>query len=158
MLRARKTIHAAVLPNDAGNFRDRREYLRAVANYIENVPELHPDLKAGEEGGIARRVDSGKCQGGFGGKNLRPYCYYGRRYRLKRRGWFSGPTVLESNAAIGENSVVTESVLWGGANIDPDCRIERSIIDHDSVVRSGQCHPGKGRSPLISGEGFPRAL
>src|SRR4030042_832025 len=39
MLRAGKTIHAAVLKNTAGNFRNREGYLNAIANYLENLPD-----------------------------------------------------------------------------------------------------------------------
>lgn len=161
MLRARKTIHAAVLPNDAGNFRNRREYLRAVANYIENVPELHPDLKAESQGvwiAANARVDSEAR-------------IYGPTVIMDGATVSSGaivlgPTVLESNTAIGENSVVTESVLWGGANVDPDCRIERSIIDHDSVVRSGSviqaravhAETRRGSCPTEPSTGFMRNI
>jgi len=134
MLRARKTIHAAVLPTDAGNFRDRREYLQAVANYIENVPQLHPDLKA------AGQADS---QGVWVAANARVDSQariYGPTVimdgvTVSSGAVVLGPTVLESNSAIAENSVVTNCVLWGGANVGADCRIERSIIDRDLAVR-----------------------
>ncbi len=46
MLRAGKTVHAATLPNHAGNFRNRQEYLDAIANYLQNTPKLDADLKA----------------------------------------------------------------------------------------------------------------
>jgi exosortase len=136
MLRARKTIHAAVLPKDAGNFRDRRAYLQAVAGYIENIPELHSDFKAGEKAetqgvwiAAGARVDSEA-------KICGPTVIMDGA-TVSSGAVVLGPTVLESNTAVGENSVVTESVLWDGANVGPNCRVERSIVANDSVVRSG---------------------
>ena len=134
MLRDRKIIHTAVLPSDAGNFRNRREYLQAVANYIENVPQLHPDLKAAEKA---------QSQGVWVAANARVDSQariFGPAVIMDGATVSSGavvlgPTVLESNAAIAENSVVTNSVLWGGAHVGPNCRIEGSIIDRDLVVR-----------------------
>ncbi|GAJ05291.1 unnamed protein product, partial [marine sediment metagenome] len=41
MLRAGKTVHTAVLPDNVGNFRDWRGYLYAIANYLENAPKLN---------------------------------------------------------------------------------------------------------------------
>ena len=134
MLRARKTIHAAVLPNDVGNFRDRRQYLEAVANYIENVPQLHPDLDAAEKAA---------SQGVWVAANARVDSQariYGPTVIMDGATVSSGavvlgPSVLESNAAIAENSVVAYSVLWGGAKVGPNCRIEGSIIGRDLAVR-----------------------
>jgi NDP-sugar pyrophosphorylase family protein len=48
MLRAGKSVHAATLPNHAGNFRDRQEYLFCIASYFERRPKLNLDLKACE--------------------------------------------------------------------------------------------------------------
>ena len=45
MLHAGKTVHAVTLPNHAGNFRNRQEYLYAIANYLEGNPKLDVDLK-----------------------------------------------------------------------------------------------------------------
>jgi exosortase len=46
-----------------------------------------------------------------------------------------GPSVLESDAAVAADSVVTGSVLWESAQVGTNCRIERSVIDRDAVVR-----------------------
>jgi mannose-1-phosphate guanylyltransferase len=43
MLRAGKTVHAAVLPNHAGNFRDRREYLNAKSQ-LKILDDQHMSL------------------------------------------------------------------------------------------------------------------
>jgi exosortase len=136
MLRVRKTVHAAMLPEDVGNFRDRREYLEAVATCIENVPELLHDLKATEQAdsqGVWLAADA----------RVDPQARICGPTVIMSGATVSdgavvlGPTVIESDAAVAENSVVTNSVLWPGANVGADCRIERSIIDRDRYVRSG---------------------
>lgn len=145
MLRAKKTIHAAELSHDAGNFRDRQEYLRAIAGYIENPTQLDPDFEPGR---------SGQSQDVWVGANVSidpDARVFGPAVIMKGAGISSGavilgPTVLEENAAVGENSVVTSSVLWSGAEVGPNCRIERAVIDSDSSVQGG----GNVRSKVVS--------
>jgi exosortase len=134
MLRAGKTIHAAVLPSDAGNFRDRREYLQAVANYIENVPQSHPDLKAAEKAASQgvwvaanARVDSQARI--FGPTVIMDGA------TVSSGAVVLGPTVLGNNTAIGEDSVVMNSVLWDGAQVGSNCRIRRCVVDCHTAVR-----------------------
>ena len=133
MLGTKKTIRTAELPNDVGNFRDRQGYLDAVAMYIENIPELHPDIKP---------ANNAESQDVWVAANARidPEARVCGPAVIMDDATVSsgavvlGPTVLENSAAIAENSVVKNSVLWEGAQVGPNCQIEWSVIGRDSVV------------------------
>ena len=134
MLRAGKTIHAAELPNDAGNFRDRQGYLQIIARYIENAQDFRQDLKPAESMESQDVWVAANARIDPGARVYGPAVIMGGA-TISSGAIVLGPTVLEENAAIAENSVVANSVLWSGANVGPDCRIERSIIDRDLVMR-----------------------
>jgi exosortase len=46
-----------------------------------------------------------------------------------------GPAVLGKNATVGKDSAVISSVLWDGAQVGPNCRIQRCVIDRRTAVR-----------------------
>jgi exosortase len=46
-----------------------------------------------------------------------------------------GPTIVGRNVSIGKNSVVVNSILWDGAQVGPNCEIQRCLIDYNTAVR-----------------------
>ena len=46
-----------------------------------------------------------------------------------------GPTILGRNVNVGRDAVVVNSVVWDGARLGPNCRVQRSLIDRGAVVR-----------------------
>ncbi|MGB8225463.1 MAG: exosortase, partial [Sedimentisphaerales bacterium] len=48
-----------------------------------------------------------------------------------------GPTVIGRNAKVGQNSLIVNSVLWDDSQVGSDCKVEKCVIDNQSVVRSG---------------------
>jgi exosortase len=114
MLRAGKTVHAAVLPNHAGNFRGRSEYLDAICGYLQSraVPDIvHP---AARICGPVIIMD-GAC--------------------ISDGAVIIGPTVLGRNVSVGKDAVVAGSVIWDGARLGPNCRVQRCLIGQGAVVR-----------------------
>jgi len=115
MLRVGKSVHAAVLPNHAGNFRDRREYLDAIGSYLQSraVPDIvHP---AARICGPVITMD-GVC--------------------ISEGAVIIGPTVLGRNVSVGKDAVVAGSVIWDDARLGPNCRVRRCLIDRGAVVRA----------------------
>jgi len=136
MLRCGKSVHAAVLPHHAGNFRDWREYLNAISNYLENTPNLDVDLK------LLRLPDQQKVWAAASSKIDKDARIYGPTVIIdgaiiSKGAVIIGPTILGRNITIGENSIVVNSVIWDGAKVGPDCELQRCVIDYSAVVGGG---------------------
>ncbi len=142
MLRVGKTVHTAILPNHVGNFRNREEYLYAVANYLENTPELNAGLK------LSRLTDSQvvwKAANSSVDPSARIYgpvvimdgaC-------ISKGSVIFGPTILGRNVSIGQDSVVVNSILWDGAKVGPNCEIQQCVIDYHATIRGNTVVEGK---------------
>ncbi len=135
MLRAGKTIHAATLPNHAGNFRGRQEYLHAIANYLEGDPKLNADLKP------SKGADSQTVWIAANAKVDAAARIYGLVVIMdgvcvSNGAVILGPTVLGDNVVIGKDSVVVNSVLWDGAQAGPKCQIQRCVLDYNAALRA----------------------
>ena len=134
MLRLGKTVHTAVLPNHVGNFQDWRGYLYAVANYLENTPKLSADLK------LYKRNNSQAVWMASNSKVDPTARIYGRVVIMdgaciSKGVVIFGPTILGRDVSIGKDSVVVNSVLWEGAQVGPNCEVQRCLIDCNAVVR-----------------------
>jgi len=136
MLRAGKSVHAAKLPNHAGNFRDRQGYLFAVADYLTqaSVSQTASEAHVGSESrdvwiAADAHVDPQARVAGpvvvMDGADVSSGAVV------------LGPAILGSNSAVGRDSVVINSVLWDGAHIGASCEIRRCVIDRRVVVRNG---------------------
>ena len=134
MLRVGKTVHTAILPNHVGNFRVRQSYLYAVANYLENTPNLNAELK------LRRRSDS-QIVWMAANASVDPSArIYGpvvimNGATISNGAVIFGPTIIGRNVSISQDSVVVNSVLWNDAQVGPNCEIQRCIIDCHAVVR-----------------------
>jgi len=136
MLSAGKNVHAARLPRHAGNFRDRRGYQLAMANYLADAQCLDADTEyrndtLARDVWIAKHadVDPGACLCG-------PVVVMDGA-RISNGAVVLGPTVLGSNAAVGKDSIVISTVLWEAARVGSGCQVRHSVIDRHAVIRSG---------------------
>ena len=135
MLRAGKTVHTVVLPHHVGNFRNREEYLYAVANYLENTPKMNAGLKPckGTDSQIVwmaanTRIDpSARIFGTVAIMN---------GAHISKNAVVFGPTVVGRNVNIGEGSIVANSVLWDDAKVGANCEIQGCLVDYHAVIRS----------------------
>jgi len=135
MLRAGKTVHAATLPNRAGNFRDRQEYLYAIANYLEGVPKLDADLKPCRDSDSQTMWIAANAKVELGARIYGPAVVMNGAH-ISKGAVVIGPTVLGNNVSIGEDSVVLNSVLWDGAQVGPNCQIQQCILDYNAALRA----------------------
>jgi len=135
MLRAGKTIHVATLPDHAGNFRDRQEYLYAIANYLEGVPKLDADLKPCKDADSQTMWIAANAKVEPGARIYGPAVIMDGTC-ISNDAVILGPTILENNVTIGKDSVVVNSVLWDGAQVGPNCQIQQCILDYNAVLRA----------------------
>jgi len=135
MIRAGKTVHAAVLPKHAGNFRSWQEYLDAVSDYLENTVNIDGHLKP------CRRNDShvlwkaSNVSIEQGARIYGPVVIMDDASICKGAVIF-GPTILGRNVSIGKDSVVVNSILWDNAQVGSNCQVQRCVVDYNAVVRS----------------------
>ena len=135
LLSAGKTVHAATLPQHAGNFRNRQEYLHAIAGYIEAASELRPDLKPGQDAGsqiiqIGENINIDKEARVCGPAVIM------NGTRIFKGAVIIGPAVLGKNVSIGKNSVVVNSVLWDEVQVGANCQVRQCVIDYNTTMKS----------------------
>jgi exosortase len=133
LLRAGKTVHTVVLSNPAGNFRDWQEYLCAIANCFENTTKLSADLKHCRRRGsqvvwIAPDATVDPSARIYGPVVIMDGA------RISEDAVILGPTVIGRDVSIGKDSVVVNSVLLDGAQVGPNCEIQRCLIDSNMTL------------------------
>jgi exosortase len=134
LLRVGKTVHAASLPHHAGNFRDRQGYLYALANYLEGAPKLNADLKPRESTGSQNVWIAANAKVDPEAEICGPAVIMDDA-TVSSGAVVLGPTVVAKNATVGKDSAVINSVLWDGAQVGPNCRIRRCVVDRHTAVR-----------------------
>jgi len=138
MLRAGKTVHAAVLPNHAGNFRGRSEYLDAICGYLQSYLRrvgLAPptELPAGERED-SQDVWIAADTGVHPSVRICGPVIIMDGASVADGAVIIGPTVLGRNVSVGNDAVVAGSVIWDGARLGPNCRVQRCLIGRGAVV------------------------
>ncbi|MFZ2147119.1 MAG: exosortase [Sedimentisphaerales bacterium] len=155
MLRAGKTVHATMLPHHAGNFRDRQEYLYAIANYLEGVPKLNANLKPRRDADSQTIWIAADAKVEPGARIYGPAVVMDGAH-ISKGAVVIGPTVLGNNVSIGEDSVVLNSVLWDGAQVGPNCQIQQCILDYNAALRANTV--AEEKSILFEPKGMPERL
>jgi exosortase len=157
MLRAGKAIHAACLTSSVGHFRDREGYLRAINDYLNNTPKLNADIKLCKRAGSKAVWMAPDAQVHPSVRIYGPVVVM-RGARISENAVILGPTVFGSNVTIGRDSLVLNSVMWDGAQVGSNCRIEQCVVDRHAVVRANtrveeKSIPFKPRAILESSAG-----
>ncbi|MGD2095327.1 MAG: exosortase, partial [Phycisphaerales bacterium] len=134
MLRAGKSVHVATLPNHTGNFRNRQEYLYAIANYLENNPKVGAGLKPSKGAEpqtvwIAANAKVDPAARIYGpAVIMNGACISNGAIVL-------GPTILGNGVVVSKDSVVVNSVLWDGAKLGSGCQVKQCVIDYNATLR-----------------------
>ena len=134
MLRAGKNIHAATLPNHAGNYRDRPGYLCAVSNYLEKVPKLNGDLKPLKNSDSQNVWLADNAMIDPEARINGPVIIMDGA-RVSSGALVLGPAILGKNTVVGKDSIVMNSVLWDGVKVGSNCQIRRCVVDYHAAVR-----------------------
>jgi len=136
MLRAGKTTHMAVLNQPVGSFRDRTEYLSAIASCLENRGNTITDFSA-HNWNKAKNVWLARSA------NIEPSArIYGPVVVMdgavvSQRAIIFGSTIVGPNVVIGKNTLVENSVFWERSSVGQNCEIRSCIIDYNAVVPNG---------------------
>jgi len=142
MLRAGKSVHAARLPEHAGNFRNWREYLHAIGNYLESSTELSADLESCKRSDSQTVWIAGNAQVDAAARIHGPVAIMDGA-SVSDGAVILGPTIIGNNVSIGKDSVVVNSVVWDGARLGPNCHIQECLVDYGAVVQHGAVVQGE---------------
>ena len=137
MLRAGKKVHAAVLPRHAGNFRDRRGYLAAIADYLYNStqPGQNPTKRNKRTGSAGVWIaPNAKVHPTA---VVHPPAIILDGARVSERALIMGPTVLGRNVNVASDAIVVNSVIWDHARLEPKCQLRNSLVGPAAVVGYG---------------------
>lgn len=135
MLRAGKTIHAATLKKPLGSFRNRDEYLFAIANYLQTTPNPSIDLPRRKVNGSKNIWIANTAKVDPSTRIYGPVVIMDDAAISKETVIF-GPAIIGRSVNIGNNCLIENSVLWDNAKVGENCEIRRCVVDYQAVVRS----------------------
>ena len=128
ILRAGGTVRPLVLSKQAGNFHDRKGYLKAVDILFQRGRLEDPCCRLREEsdgGPIYEGADA------FTHPRAR-ICgpvLMGEHAQVLEGAVVIGPAIIGRDAVVSENSAIVRSALWARAVVGRGCEIRESILD-----------------------------
>jgi len=128
ILSAEGTVRPLVLPQNVGNFHDRRGYLKASSVYLADHVDGTDHNMLCENGGAVADTEihpSARICGPV---------WIADRARVLEDAVVVGPAIIGRQAVVGRGSAVVRSVLWNGAEVGAQCDIFESIVDCDTKV------------------------
>jgi len=134
MLQAGRTVHAARLLSNAGNFRNRQEYLCAISCWLEDASNMNVDFNHLNQSGSENVWQEGNAKVDSGARIKGPVVIMDGT-TISSGAVVLGPTILGKNTAINKDSIVINSMLWDEAKVGSNCQIQRSVVDYHGVVR-----------------------
>ncbi|MCK4913611.1 MAG: exosortase [Planctomycetes bacterium] len=135
MLRAGKAIHTATLKQPLASFRNRVEYLSAIANYLQNCCDSDIGLQRRKLNGSENIWLDDTTKVDPSARIYGPVVIMDKA-TISKEAVIFGPTIIGSGASIGNNSLIENSVLWDSAKVGENCEIRRCVIDYQAVVRN----------------------
>lgn len=138
LLKADRTIRAVNMPEKIpGIFRNRREYLKAIEEYMP-VCKMHNEFPLrtikGERVNIRIsnnvRIDSSVI--------IQGSVFILNNTVISGNALLFGPAIIGPDAIIGSDSIIQNSVLWRGVQVGKKCNIADCVVDHDIKIADGR--------------------
>jgi len=133
MVRAGKTVHTVTLSKTTGKFRDRAQYLRAIAQYLDNGENKSIDLPRTTRNGSKDLWLSETARLDSNAQIYGPVVIMDNA-RISEEAVIFGPVIIGRNVSIGQNTLVENSVFWDDSTVGQNCRIRNCVVDYDAVV------------------------
>ena len=134
ILRAGKNIYAARLSVPVGGFRNYSEYLSAIFYHLEDIGEKAFNLPVFKQNSLQTLWMGSDSQINASTQIYGPVVIMDGAHVCDGAIVF-GPTIIGRNVEISQNSLIVNSVLWDNSHIGSDCKVERCVIDRQSIVR-----------------------
>jgi len=138
LVQADKVVQAAVLSMRVDVFRGRREYLNAIGDSLVHAGDMSGVFKLCRHNGTEEIWKSGDVTIDSQARIHGPIAVMDGTH-ISKGSIIFGPTLISRNVTIGEGTLVSNSVLWDGAEIGKGCFIDRCIVDYNARVRTGVC-------------------
>ncbi len=136
MLRAGKTVQAVTLSDSVGSFGDWRGYLAALLTRLHGRLDLSPRLKLRHGHTSARVWAAANAHIHSDARICGPVVIMDGAH-IAKGAVVLGPAVVGRNVTVGNNSIIADSVLWAGAQVGTDCRLQHCLVDSAATVPSG---------------------
>ena len=154
-----KTVHVATLPEHTCNFRDRQEYLHAVARFLKKN-NFNEELRSYKKADFHHVWISLESKVDPTARIFGPVVIMDGA-RISEGTVIIGPAILGRNVIVGKNSAIINSALWDGVQVGSNCQIQRCVVDYngaleDNSVARNKCIPFKKRT--FSGSLSSRAI
>ena len=145
-----KAIHVSTLPECTCNFRDRQEYLHAIACFLEKKYNFDEELRSYKEIDSQHVWISSEAKIDPTARIYGPVIVMDGTH-ISGGTVIIGPAILGQNVKINKNSVIINSALWNGVQVGSNCQIQRCVIDYnrtleDNTVVQGKCIPFKQKT------------
>jgi len=133
MVRAGKTVHAAKLSKTTGKFRDRAQYLKAVAQHLDIAGNDGIDLPRTSRNGSKKLWLAETATVDPSAQTYGPVVIMDNA-DISEEAVIFGPAIIGRNVSIGRNTLVENSVFWDSSTVGQNCRIHNCVIDYNAVV------------------------
>lgn len=136
MVRDGKKVMPIVLDDSVGGFRNVPAYLKATAKYLKSdyLKNNHPDLEVSEKYGenvyIANDVEIDESVRIFGP------CVIFPGVNIEKNTLISGPVVIGKHSWVGQNSILSDCILWPGSGVGANSQLKNCVLSYDTKVLS----------------------
>ena len=133
LVQAGKKVYAKALPAPAGNFRNFREYLFAVQEYLEYYARQKLNLplyKSDNTATVWARQDS---QIHESARLFGPVVIL-QGAAIEENTTIFGPAVIGPSVTIARDTVIVNSVCWKNSQLDPNCKIQNCVITENAFL------------------------
>jgi exosortase len=137
LVRSGKKIHAANVPAHDGNFRSWREYLSGTGDFLEEVCAGRITLPGYEQLDSQNIWIAPSAEVNSSAKIFGPVII-SEGAEISEDAVVFGPAIIGRNVVVGKRSLVSDSVLWEGAQVGVDCEVRRCLLSYDGVVVAGK--------------------
>ena len=126
LVRAGKTVKAAVLDQPVHNFRDRESYLEAIGNLLERKENISNSKNIYISGDANIDRDARM----FGPVIVMPGA------TVAAKAVIFGPTIIGRDVSVADETLIENSVLWAGSNIGRNCHIKNCVTNYNATVKN----------------------
>ena len=129
LIRNSRTVHAAILTEDVGNFRTWKEYLQKA---LDLTAKNNPKPLSHSQPAVSQSAEiAADC------RIVGPVCICSEAV-IKSGATIIGPAIIGKNVTIDKDSIVSQTVVWDRAMIEQGSYIQKSLIAKDALVKAAE--------------------
>jgi len=133
LLREGKNVNTVTLYKNTGHFRNRQQYLHAIANYLYNKKLINADFPESKYDNFNNAWIAKNSTIKDNVKIFGPVIIM-ENAKISEKSIIFGPTVIGQNVSISKNSLIENSVLWDNTKVGQNCHVTNSVIDYNANI------------------------